>query len=118
MQDRIPLNLHEVPTGFRVLDWEVPKEWNIRAGRIETLNGRVIVDFADCNLHIVGYSLPVDPIVSREELAAHVHTLPDQPDLIPYRTAYYAEDWGFCLPHRTWKEMQDPSYRVMHRQQR
>ena len=109
----IPLTLHEVPTGTPVLDWNVPQEWNIRAARIETLGGETVVDFADCNLHVVGYSVPVDKIVSREELAAHVHTLPDQPDLIPYRTAYYAGIWGFCLPHSLWQRMRDDSYRVI-----
>src|SRR5262245_25726959 len=112
VQQSIPLTLHEVETGSPALDWEVPKEWNIRAARIETLTGRVIVDFADCNLHVVSYSTPVDRIVSREELSAHVHTLPDQPELVPYRTGYYAEDWGFCLAHRVWEGMRDSSYRV------
>lgn len=112
IQRHIPLVLHEVPTGTPVLDWEVPVEWNATVGRIETLAGRTVVDFADCNLHLVGYSTPVDKVVSRAELAAHVHTLPDQPDLVPYRTAYYAGTWGFCLADRVWKTMQDPAYRV------
>ena len=109
---RIPLKLHEVPSGTPVLDWEVPAEWNVRAGRIETLSGEAVVDFADCNLHVVGYSMPVDAVVTREELSGHVHTLPDQPDLVPYRTAYYAQQWGFCLSHRVWQTMRDPRYRV------
>ncbi len=109
---RIPLVLHEVPTGTPALDWQVPPEWNIRAARIETLDGKVLVDFADCNLHVVSYSVPVDAIVTRDELAGHVHTLPDQPDLVPYRTAYYGEHWGFCLAHRVWETMRDARYRV------
>src|SRR4051812_9061705 len=109
----IPLQLHEVPTGTPALDWEIPQEWNIRAARIETLDGRVVVDLADSNLHIVGYSIPVDREISRDELASHVHTLPDQPTLIPYRTGYYAQDWGFCLPDATWIQMTDPAYRVV-----
>jgi len=112
IQNHIPLTLHEVPTGTRVLDWEVPKEWNIHAARIETLNGEIVVDFADCNLHVVGYSNPIDRIVTRDELSAHVHTIPDQPELVPYRTGYYAENWGFCLAHKVWDGMQDWSYRV------
>ena len=110
--DRIPLQLHEVASGTPVLDWVVPPEWHIRGARIETLAGDPVVDFADCNLHVVSYSTPVDAVVSREELAAHVHTLPDQPDLVPYRTGYYAERWGFCLSHRVWESMRDPRYRV------
>ena len=109
---RIPLVVHEVPTGTPALDWQVPLEWNVKAARIETLDGKAVVDFADCNLHVVSYSLPVDAIVSRDELSSHVHTLVDQPDLVPYRTAYYAEQWGFCLAHRVWETMRDPRYRV------
>jgi aminopeptidase-like protein len=109
---QIPLTMHEVPTGTPVFDWHVPREWNISAARIETLDGDVVVDFADSNLHIVGYSVPIDRVVSREELAAHVFTLPDRPELVPYRTAYYADTWGFCLPHRLWESMQEARYRV------
>jgi aminopeptidase-like protein len=109
---RIPLVLHEVPTGAPALDWQVPLEWNVKAARVETLDGKALVDFADCNLHVVSYSMPVDAIVSRDELSCHVHTLPDQPDLVPYRTAYYAEQWGFCLAHRVWETMRDACYRV------
>ncbi|MBX9740629.1 MAG: DUF4910 domain-containing protein [Beijerinckiaceae bacterium] len=109
----IPLQLHEVPTGTPVLDWEVPREWNARAARIEDMQGRILVDFADNNLHLVSYSMPVDRVLSRDELARHVHTLPDQPALVPYRTAYYAESWGFCLSHALWESMRDESYRVV-----
>jgi aminopeptidase-like protein len=109
---RIPMTITEVPSGTSVLDWVVPPEWNIRHASIERLNGEVVVDFAQCNLHVVGDSRPIDAVVSRDELSAHVHTLPDQPGLIPYRTGYYADDWGFCLSHDVWSEMQDASYRV------
>jgi aminopeptidase-like protein len=109
----VPLTVHEVATGTPALDWEIPQEWNIRQGRIEALDGRTIVDFADCNLHVVGYSIPVNRVVEREELAAHVHTLPEQPALIPYRTGYYAQDWGFCLSDATWQSMTDSAYRVV-----
>jgi aminopeptidase-like protein len=109
---RIPLVLREVPTGTPALDWQVPLEWNVRVARIETLDGTVVVDFADCNLHVVSYSMPVDAIVSRDELSSHVNTLPDQPHLVPYRTAYYAQQWGFCLAHRVWETMRDAHYRV------
>jgi len=112
IQRLIPLTLHEVPTGASALDWQVPMEWNVRAARIETLSGDTIVDFADCNLHVVNYSTPIDAVVSHAELADHVHTLPDQPTLVPYRTGYYAERWGFCLAHRVWESMQDSHYRV------
>jgi aminopeptidase-like protein len=108
----IDLAVREVETGTAVLDWHVPSEWNIRGGTIKTLDGRRLVDFAEHNLHVLGYSKPVHGVFSRSELARHVHTLPDQPDLIPYRTGYYADDWGFCLPDRLWQSMTDESYRV------
>jgi aminopeptidase-like protein len=113
IRSAIPIEIHEVPTGTPVLDWEVPEEWSIRGARIETLDGRVLVDFARHNLHVVSYSAPVDKVVSRDELASHVHTLPGQPTLIPYRTGYYAGTWGFCLPHELWESMQDEAYRVI-----
>lgn len=112
VQQHVPLALREIPSGSPVLDWQVPNEWNVAAARIETMDGKTVVDFADCNLHVVGYSTPVDRIVSHAELSAHVHTLPDQPELVPYRTAYYGEQWGFCLAHRAWQAMTDTHYRV------
>lgn len=108
----IPLVVHEVPSGTRVFDWEVPKEWSIRSATIKTLDGKTLVDFAENNLHVVGYSIPASGVFRRDELAAHIHTLEDQPDAIPYRTSYYAPNWGFCLPHTLWMSMQDESYRV------
>jgi aminopeptidase-like protein len=108
----VDLTIKEVATGTAVLDWHVPMEWNIRSGTISTLSGRRLVDFSENNLHVVGYSKPVQGVLSRAELAKHVHTLPDQPDLIPYRTGYFADDWGFCLPHNLWQTMTDESYRV------
>jgi len=108
----IDLTVHEVATGTAVLDWHVPMEWNIRGATIKALDGRCLVDFAAHNLHVMGYSKPVHGVFSRAELARHVHTLPEQPDLIPYRTGYYADDWGFCLPDRLWQSMTDESYRV------
>jgi aminopeptidase-like protein len=110
--DGMPLAIEEVPSGTAVLDWQVPDEWNIRGAYIERKTGERIVDFADSNLHIVQYSMPMDRLVPREELARHIHTLPDAPDLIPYRTAYYARSWGFCMAHRRFEAMRDPEYRV------
>ncbi|AWV21366.1 Hypothetical protein RADP37_00594 [Roseomonas mucosa] len=113
ISDRIGLEIHEVPSGTPVLDWEVPEEWTVRGARIERLNGETVVDFRDNNLHLVQYSLPVDRVVPREELDRHLHSLPDQPDLIPYRTGYYARSWGFCLTQNQRDAMQDEAYRVV-----
>jgi aminopeptidase-like protein len=112
LAEHIPLHLQNVPSGTPVLDWTVPKEWNIRGAYIETRNGRRIVDFADCNLHIVQYSRPVDRLVPLAELQQHLHSLPETPDWIPYRTAYYADTWGFCLTQRQRDSLTEPEYRV------
>lgn len=109
---RIPLELVEVPSGTQVLDWEVPLEWIVRSARLETLAGEKIVDIRDSNLHLMHYSWPIDRIVPLSELQGHLHTLPDQPDWIPYRTAYYATTWGFCLSHNQAKRLDEPAYRV------
>jgi aminopeptidase-like protein len=113
MRRHIDLQTHEVPTGTRILDWTVPKEWNIRAAHIKNARGEKIVDFADSNLHVQGYSVPVARTMPLEELAAHLHSLPDQPDLIPYRTTYWAENWGFCVPHALASTLPAGDYEVL-----
>ncbi len=109
---RIPLEVHELPTGTKVLDWTVPREWNPRAAWIRDPAGVPIVDFAGHNLHLVGYSVPVHRRLSLNELRPHLHSLPEQPDLIPYRTSYYEEAWGFCLPHELLESLPDGEYEV------
>jgi aminopeptidase-like protein len=95
-----------------VFDWEVPKEWNIRDAYIKNSKGERIVDFQKSNLHVVSYSTPIRATLGLEELLPHLHTLPDRPDWIPYRTTYYKEDWGFCLPHRQLLSLSDDRYEV------
>jgi aminopeptidase-like protein len=109
---RTPLDIRSVSTGSTALDWTVPKEWNVREAWIATMDGRRIVDFARSNLHLVQYSAPVDRIISLEELRPHLHTLPETPDWVPYRTAYYSETWGFCLARRVYETMTEGFYRV------
>ncbi|MEM1202759.1 MAG: DUF4910 domain-containing protein [Acidobacteriota bacterium] len=106
------LEVREVPSGTPVFDWQVPPEWNVRGAWIEGPDGRRVVDFADHNLHLLGYSVPVDRRMSLEELRPHLFSLPEQPDLIPYRTSYYRETWGFCLPHRRLEALTEGEYRV------
>ena len=108
----IPLDVHEVPTGTPVLDWTVPREWNIRDAWIKNARGEKIVDFSRSNLHVMSYSVPVQRRMSLAELKKHIYTLPDQPDLIPYRTSYYAENWAFCMSHRQFEALPDETYEV------
>ncbi|MFC0864162.1 DUF4910 domain-containing protein [Sphaerimonospora cavernae] len=110
--ESIPLDVHEVPTGTQVLDWTVPKEWNIRDAFVRDPAGAKVIDFAESNLHVVGYSVPVSATMTLDELRPHLHTLPGQPDLIPYRTSYYAETWGFCLRHETLSALGPGPYEV------
>ncbi len=112
IQERIPLEIREVPTGTPVFDWTVPREWNLRDAWIKDPSGRKVVDFQECNLHILNYSVPVHEKLPLAELKKHLFTLPDKPDLIPYRTSYYKETWGFCLRHRTLAELPEGEYEV------
>ncbi len=112
IQELIPITLQEVPTGTRVFDWTIPREWNIRDAYVKDGTGRRIIDFRECNLHVMNYSVPVRRTMPLEELKKHLFTLPDRPDWIPYRTSYYNEHWGFCLSHRQMLELPEGSYEV------
>ncbi len=109
---RLPLEVHEVPSGTPVLDWTVPPEWNIEDAWIADASGRRVVDFRASNLHVVGYSVPIRARMSLAELRGHLFTLPDRPDWIPNRTSYYEESWGFCLSHRQLEAMPEGEYEV------
>jgi len=112
LSEKIPLTIHQVPTGTQVFDWEVPREWNIRDAYIKNSKGEKIVDFKDNNLHVVSYSIPIDTTLTLSELKKHLHAIKDQPDCIPYRTSYYNEDWGFCLTYKQLSTLQEDDYRV------
>ena len=96
----VPLRIHEIASGTPVLDWTVPDEWNIKEAWIADTTGKRLIDFGDSNLHVVNYSVPVRARMPLDELRSHLHTLPNQPDLVPYRTSYYEKTWGFCLTQR------------------
>jgi len=112
IRKEIPLDVHEVPSGTQVFDWTVPKEWKIRDAYVKNTRGERIIDFRKHNLHVVNYSVPVQRKMSLAELRTHLHTLPDQPDWIPYRTSYYKENWGFCLSHNQLQAMREDEYEV------
>jgi aminopeptidase-like protein len=109
---RIPLEVHEVPSGTPVFDWTVPNEWNIRDAYVIDSSGQRVVDFREHNLHVVGYSVPVDKRMPLSELKQHLHTLPDQPTLIPYRTSYYSKAWGLCMQHEKAEQLPEGEYEV------
>ncbi len=109
----IPLQRHEVPTGTQAYDWEVPREWNIRDAYVADQTGRRVIDFRAHSLHVVGYSAPVRRRMTLDELQPHLHSRPDRPDWIPYRTSYYREDWGFCLRHRDRERLTPGVYEVV-----
>lgn len=112
LQQHIPLEIHEVPTGTQVFDWTVPKEWNVRDAYIRSASGKKVVDFQACNLHLLNYSTPIHRTMLLTELKEHLFTLPEHPDWIPYRTSYYNENWGFCLTHNTLQSLEDGEYEV------
>jgi aminopeptidase-like protein len=113
LEERIALERTELPSGTAVFDWEIPREWNIRDAWVSDTNGRRVVDFRAHNLHVVNYSAPVRRTMTLEELKPHLHSLPDQPDWIPYRTSYYREHWGFCLRHRDLERLGPGPYEVV-----
>lgn len=112
IQKRIPLTICEVSSGTKVFDWTVPLEWNIQDAYIKDRTGRRVVDFKKSNLHVVSYSQPVKQRMTLAELKPHLHTLPEHPDWVPYRTSYYKESWGFCLPHNVLLSLKDEEYDV------
>ena len=112
IQKKIPLQTLEVPTGTGVFDWTVPKEWNIRDAYIKGRGANKVVDFQDCNLHVLNYSTPVHATMLLSALKPHLFTIPENPEWIPYRTSYYKEDWGFCLSHNQMLALEDGEYEV------
>jgi len=110
--EQIPLQLIEVPSGTPVFDWTVPPEWNLKRATLTAPDGRVVADTDIHNLHLMNYSVPMRATMTLSELRPHLFSMPDKPDWIPYRTSYYAPNWGFCLAHRVLESLPEGDYRV------
>ena len=106
------LEVKSVPSGSQAFDWTVPPEWHIRNAWVEHESGERVIDFADHNLHVLGYSIAFDGTVSLEELQEHLYSIPEQPNAIPYVTSYYKERWGFCLTHEARQRLKPGHYHV------
>ncbi len=112
-QDGLRFEIREVPSGTQVFDWTIPKEWEIRSAYIEDENGNKIIDMKNNNLHVLGYSVPVDKWVTLDELKEVVYTQPDQPDVIPYVTSYYKERYGFCMSANQLNSLPEGKYHIV-----
>jgi aminopeptidase-like protein len=109
----VPLEITEIPTGTKIFDWEIPNEWNIRDAYIKDPQGNKIIDFKKLNLHVLNYSTPINQKMDLESLKKHLFSIPEKPDLVPYRTSYYAENWGFCLSHNQLQQLKEGQYEVL-----
>lgn len=110
--EHIDIAVTEIPTGTPILDWTVPNEWNVRQAWIKGPDGSTVVDMADLNLHVMGYSAPVHAQMTLEELQPHLHSLPDRPSLVPFKASYFSEAWGFCLSHNQRESLAAGTYEV------
>lgn len=114
LREELPdLVIHEIPSGTQVFDWTVPQEWVIRGARLIGPDGETVVDLADSNLHVVGYSIGIDVELSLDDLQPHLHSIPEQPDAIPFVTSYYHPQWGFCLTHEQREQLKPGMYRAI-----
>ena len=113
IREQIQIVTHEIPTGTQVFDWIIPKELSIKDAYIINPKGEKIIDFKKSNIHVLNYSIPINTKMSLEELKQHLFTLPKQPDVIPYLTSYYKENWGFCMSHNQFAKLQDGEYEVV-----
>jgi aminopeptidase-like protein len=113
LSEILSLDRYEVPSGETAFDWTVPKEWRVDQAFLVDPNGRRMFDFEDNPLHLVNYSIGFRGLLSRRELDAHLHSIPELPDAIPYITSYFVPRWGFCVPHRERVALPDGDYQVV-----
>ena len=108
----IPLKIHEVSTGTKCWTWTIPEKWTVNEAWIEDLDGKRLLDFKDHPLHVISYSLPINKIISKNELMEHLHTNSKRPNAIPFEFKYYQKDWGFCIEHNKLKQFTKEKYKV------
>lgn len=113
LQEHIPLCICSIPSGTQVFDWVIPKEWSLNDAYIEDMQGNRVISYHKHNLHVLGYSTPVNKVIDRDELLQYVHTLPEQPSVIPYVTSYYQERWGFCMTEYQKRALTQSQYRII-----
>lgn len=112
LSELIPISIYEVPTGTKVFDWIVPKEWNIIDAYVIDPSGNKIIDFKTNNLHILGYSIPINEEIELDELQNHLFSMEEMPEAIPYMTSYYADNWGFCISDIQRKSLLPGKYKI------
>lgn len=112
ISEKIPLEIHEVPTGTQVLDWVVPKEWNIKDAYVKNSKGERVIDYHKSNIHVVNTSIPVKTTMNLAQLKEKLHTMPEKPKWIPYRYSHYNENWGFCVNYYDYEKLQEDTYEV------
>jgi aminopeptidase-like protein len=113
IERHVPITVHEVPSGTRAFDWTVPEEWNISDAWVKNGRGERVIDFRVSNLHVVNYSVPTRCTLPLAALQTHLFSLPEHPDWVPYRTAYYERGWGFCVSERQRRALEEGTYEVV-----
>ena len=114
IKKKVPISKKFFKSGKKVFDWIIPKEWNIKKAYILDLkNNKKHANFNVNNLHIVGYSQPINRIITLDELKKHIHTDKNNKNAIPYVTSYYKRTWGFCLSQNQLKSIKKKRYKVV-----
>jgi aminopeptidase-like protein len=109
---KIDLTIFKFKSGTRVLDWKIPKEWNIQDGYIIGPSGKKIADFKKHSLHVVNYSEPIKKKIKLIDLKKRLFFLKELPNAIPYVTSYYKKFWGFCLTYKQYLKLKKGNYKV------
>ena len=99
------LKIKKVKSGTKVFDWNVPDEWNVKDAYILDKDNNKIINFKNNNLHLINYSIPINKLVSKNELLKNINFLKNQPNAIPYVTSYYKKKWGFCASYNQFKQI-------------